>query len=243
MVKILAIGDPHGKLPKNLPRKNIDLILLAGDIGKSDLARKIYLINKLNGIEPSAKEEVAAHKEIYDSTIKLLKKLSQKNEVYLIMGNVGRSWSKLIQGIKKIKRVHVAKNSLRKLSGLRIGFLEYFADSCWIKEFEEKDKKRIRRARKETAKAKKVLARFGKSDVDILVCHQPPYGVLDKVGKKAPKHWKGKHAGSKIILNYIKKHSPRYVICGHIHEAAGERKIGKTKVINLGERKYRVIKC
>jgi len=40
-MKILVIGDPHGNLPKNLP-KNVDLILLNGDIGKSDLAKKIW---------------------------------------------------------------------------------------------------------------------------------------------------------------------------------------------------------
>ena len=29
-------------------------------------------------------------------------------------------------------------------------------------------------------------------DIDVLICHQPPYGVLDKVGKMAPKDWRGK---------------------------------------------------
>ena len=37
MVRILAIGDPHGALDKirKIPIKEIDLILLTGDIGKS----------------------------------------------------------------------------------------------------------------------------------------------------------------------------------------------------------------
>jgi Icc-related predicted phosphoesterase len=35
-------------------------------------------------------------------------------------------------------------------------------------------------------------------------------------------------------LNYIKKYSPRYVVCGHIHEGEGVKKIGKTEVHNLG---------
>ena len=36
-MKILAIGDPHGNLEKikRIPVKNIDLILLTGDIGKA----------------------------------------------------------------------------------------------------------------------------------------------------------------------------------------------------------------
>ena len=60
--------------------------------------------------------------------------------------------------------------------------------------------------KKDTEKAKKVLKWFSKQKIDILLHHQPPHGVLDKVTfKKAPKHWLGKHAGSKVILNFIKK--------------------------------------
>ena len=40
--------------------------------------------------------------------------------------------------------------------------------------------------------------------------------------------------GSKIILSAIKRHKPKLVLCGHIHEAKGKAKIGKTKVYNLG---------
>jgi Icc-related predicted phosphoesterase len=42
MVKIVAIGDPHGNLGKikKIPLKNSDFILVTGDIGKADFARK-----------------------------------------------------------------------------------------------------------------------------------------------------------------------------------------------------------
>lgn len=239
-MKILAIGDPHGKVPRNLPMKDIDFALLTGDIGEADIARRIYLTDRLKGIIPSKKDKDAAYKETYDSTMRLLKKISNGTEVYSIMGNVSRDSAKVIRDAKKIKKVHIVKNSLRIINGLRVGFLEYFVDNCWINEFKEKDKKKIQRAKKETAKAKMVLTRFG-YDLDILVCHQPPYGVLDKVGGKAPKHWRGKHAGSKVVLDYVKKFQPKYVICGHIHEGAGERIIGKTKVINLGMGDYQVL--
>jgi len=33
---------------------------------------------------------------------------------------------------------------IRRINNLRIGFLEYFVDSSWIKEFEIKDKKFIK---------------------------------------------------------------------------------------------------
>jgi Icc-related predicted phosphoesterase len=112
--------------------------------------------------------------------------------------------------------------------------LEYFIDTSWVREFKPSDfKKRMKEAKKERDKAKRVLSNFG--DVDILVCHQPPYGVLDKVTAKfAPKHWQGKCAGSKVILNYVEKKQPRYVFCGHIHEGKGMKKVGKSNVYNLG---------
>lgn len=122
---------------------------------------------------------------------------------------------------------------MRNIGGLKIGFLEYFKDVCWFNEFGVQDKKKIRKAKKETIKAKRILKNFKK--LDILICHQPPYGILDKVNfPGAPKSWKGKHAGSKVILNYIQKNKLSYVFCGHIHEAMGVGIIGKTKIYNLG---------
>ena len=46
-MRILAIGDPHGDLSKikKIPLKGVDLILLTGDLGKADLARKRYFEN------------------------------------------------------------------------------------------------------------------------------------------------------------------------------------------------------
>jgi len=252
-MKILVIGDPHGVLPKKIP-KNIDLIFITGDVGKADLARKIAFENierKKEGLpelEETSKQARASHMQIHNSTIRLLKHLSKYTPVYTLQGNVGIPNSSQVKEdknkyginlpytlsiINKMNNVYLVKNQLRNLNGLRVGFLEYFVDTCWIKEFGEKDKKRIDKANKETKKAKRILERF--DNLDILLCHQPPYGYLDKVNfPGAPVNWKGKHAGSKIILDYIKKEQPRYVFCGHIHEAKGKAKIGKTQIYNVG---------
>lgn len=134
----------------------------------------------------------------------------------------------------------MTKNRIRNINGIRIGFLEYFFDICWHKEYNNKDKKRIKRAKKQTEKAKRILKNFGK--IDILVCHQPPFGYLDQTNHpSAPKEWKGKHAGSKVILDYIKKYQPKYVFCGHIHEAEGKAKMGKSEIYNLGVAGHKII--
>ncbi len=265
-MKILAIGDPHGNLEKikKIPLKGIDLILITGDIGKADFARKRFFENVerekqgLKKLEYDGKANKLAYNEIHNSTLNVLKYLSKFSPVYSILGNIGRTMIRdsevkkdekkygtklpyLGREIKKIKNFYLTRNRLRLLGGLRIGFLEYFIDNCWYKEFGVNDKGKIKKSKKETEKAKRVLRNF--KNLDILVCHQPPYGILDKVSGKygAPKSYVGKHAGSKVILDYVKKTQPKYVFCGHIHEGEGKTKIGKTEIYNLGVAGHKII--
>ncbi len=265
MVKILTIGDPHGELSKikKIPVNCVDLILLTGDLGSANLARKRYFENikreqqGLNELKTTPKQEKDIHMEIHNSTIFILKYLSKFAPVYTIQGNVLISTPADVRKINKknslkipstkkeidrIKNVNLVKNKLRILNGLKVGFLEEFTDVSWIKEFKpDPYRKRLKKSKKETDKAKRILRNF--RELDVLVCHQPPYGILDKVTSKynPPKNWIGKHAGSKAILDYIKKYQPKYVFCGHIHEGRGMKKIGKTEVYNLGVAGYKII--
>ncbi|MDX2446471.1 MAG: metallophosphoesterase, partial [Desulfobacterales bacterium] len=59
----------------------------------------------------------------------------------------------------------------------------------------------------------------------VLVTHAPPYGCRDLVMGRY-------HAGSKGLLNLIKKRQPQIMICGHIHEDNGVSTVGKTRVVN-----------
>ena len=264
-MKILVIGDPHGDLKKigKIPSKNIDLVLCTGDVGKADFAREFNFENLkrkqegLDELEYGKKTAKKTFKEIYDSSIGVWKSLSKIAPTYSILGNIGMNMiydskvkkeeeehnirlPSLRQGMNSINNFYFVRNVIRNIGGLRIGFLEYFTDVCWFKEYNNEDKKRMVRAKKETTKAKRVLKNFGK--VDILICHQPPYGYLDKTNHpSAPKEWKGKHAGSKVILDYIKKKQPRYVFCGHIHEGEGKAKIGKSEIYNLGVAGHKII--
>src|SRR3989344_6011937 len=199
-MKILVVGDPHGKLGKikKLDLKEIVMSLITGDLGESDSARKFYFGNlerKRKGL-PELEETQKLIKEIwnssYVSSMAVIKYPAKFAPVYTMMGNV------------------TSKDAYARA-----------------------DEKIIQKAKKETEKARRVLRKFGK--VDVLICHQPPYGILDKVNSLfAPKNWNGGHAGSKVILDYIKKYQPEYVFCGHIHEGKGMKKIGKTKVYNVG---------
>jgi Icc-related predicted phosphoesterase len=62
----------------------------------------------------------------------------------------------------------------------------------------------------------------------ILLSHQPPYGT------KCDRVLKIRHVGSHAIRELIEDWQPDLVLCGHIHESAGDDLIGKTRVINPG---------
>lgn len=264
MVKICAIGDPHGDLKKiKKASKDVDFYLVTGDLGKCDLARKMYFENikrekkGLSKVESGLKINKKIHDEVHFSTLGVLKILAKRAPAYSIQGNVEITTIKQAkkrtqkEGFRNLatrkiidesKNMYLVKNVIRNIDGIRIGFLEYFIDTSWVREFKPSDYKKVMSgAKRESDKAREILERFAK--VDILVCHQPPYGYLDKVSSKygAPKNWWGKHAGSKIILDYIKKFQPRYVFCGHIHEGEGHVRIGKSEVFNLGVGGFEVL--
>lgn len=77
------------------------------------------------------------------------------------------------------------------------------------------------------------LAPFAALQPLVLICHAPPHGTaLDRVREKL-------HAGSRSVREFVDRHQPDYLFCGHIHEAEGiEIEIGKTKAVNVGKRGY-----
>lgn len=61
-------------------------------------------------------------------------------------------------------------------------------------------------------------------DIDIIVTHYPPFGILDE------------NMGSVNILGFVLKANPKYHLFGHIHSTAGEAvEFGDTKCINIAK--------
>ena len=58
-------------------------------------------------------------------------------------------------------------------------------------------------------------------DIDILITHGPPYGILDQVYH--PENCRYHHTGSKSLMDAIKRVEPKVSIFGHIHEEYGSR--------------------
>jgi len=166
-MKILAIGDPHGSLVnlRQIPLRGIDLILLTGDLGSSNLARQMAFKNierKKQGlpeIEYSNLQRRRAFMEAYNSSMKVVRYLARRAPVFTIYGNVEnsnadtRKFSReigynlpfLTNDLNKLKNVRVINNRLVNFQGIRIGGLEYFVDTNWIREFKPSDyKKRMK---------------------------------------------------------------------------------------------------
>ena len=65
-------------------------------------------------------------------------------------------------------------------------------------------------------------------DVDILVTHSPPYGILDVSNK-------GNYCGSKALLKEVHRIKPKLHLFGHIHEARGNTKINQIIYCNVAK--------
>ncbi|KAG7379045.1 hypothetical protein PHYPSEUDO_009140 [Phytophthora pseudosyringae] len=64
------------------------------------------------------------------------------------------------------------------------------------------------------------------NDVDILVTHGPPHGILDST-------FTGLRVGSEALLSEINSRiQPRFNVFGHIHEAYGATRVGQTVFVN-----------
>jgi Icc-related predicted phosphoesterase len=60
---------------------------------------------------------------------------------------------------------------------------------------------------------------------DVLVLHEPPWGVLDDVGG-------GRHIGFREHLDLLRRLRPKVLLCGHCHESPGVVTHAGTVVVN-----------
>jgi len=62
----------------------------------------------------------------------------------------------------------------------------------------------------------------------MVLAHVPPHDCrLDCTGL-------GDHVGSRALRRFIDEHQPDLVVCGHVHEARGTERLGRTLVVNCG---------
>jgi len=261
-MKFLIIGDPHGsenifKIPEKI-LKEVDGIIVPGDLGKADLLRKYFFKYSVKGIDwkkelpdrLTKKDLEKAQSEPVLSCEKILKYLTKFSKVILTYGNIEPYSGENItrernrkHGIniplysavfEKLSNLEILNFRKKEVGGVKFAGVPYYMDTEWALEFTPENSKNRCDAQEQTPKVESFLQTLEK--VDVLIFHIPPKGILDKVDSTygAPEKWWGKHAGSSSILKYIKEKQPKFVICGHIHEGKGISKLGNTVIINAG---------
>ena len=260
-MKILAIGDFHGKFPERLKRKikeaEPDFILCAGDYAGIDDFRpwlmKVFKARK-KASELSIKEMMG--KERYSRLLKkdyaagkaIIKRLnSLEIKAFSVFGNgdwyremshkyeIKRDYERFTRKLRCIKNIHRGRANFK---GLKIaGFGGYLDNDVYFTEKGRKaiadsaEQNKIRKKRYE--KEEKRFMSLMKSKPSILLMHYTPYRCLDRMKTKGLA-LSGSNMGISYFNRGIKKYRPILAVCGHIHENSGMRSIIKTVVINPG---------
>lgn len=266
MVKILAMGDFHGKFPNRLKRiarrGDIDLIVCLGDYTGLDdwypIVMKQLKLGK-EGKEVLSHEEIMGEKNYrqlvkkdYLAGQKVLQEINKLGKKSLIIfGNGdwykfsvrrgGKSYEKYCKKLRNIKQINYGVYNNLGFSFVGFGgYMDidsYFNKKEWGNAKNKMDLKiRIQRREKMKKLFSKLLGKSGKNRIFIL--HYPPKGAFDiiKGGKK--NHMTGKSTGIGFFTEAINKYKPKLVLCGHMHEYQGKKMMGGSLVVNPGAAKF-----
>ncbi len=260
-IKILAIGDLHGQMPK-IHYKDYDIVLAPGDFCSDGIREYIFKAAKDKDEEGGSLEwyEIIgkrnAKKEIKKSLRdgkKVLEKLNSLGKpVYIVPGNwdwvpdPDSDW-------KYLRKDHFSelKEDFENIINIDMALIEDenfqiigYGESTGpefpqTKENKEKyDKEELEFLKERYEELKKALGELfkerNKNKITIFLSHNVPFNTgVDKITDKNSFRC-GENYGSIAAKDLIKKYSPELFIGGHMHEHFDEVKIGKTLIINSG---------
>ena len=252
-MKILAIGDFHGKFPAKLKKlaKEVDLVISIGDYFPFSY-RKLWFKHCYG--KDIELWEVIGKRKLKELVLKdlasrerVLKELNKLNiPVISIIGNVdyanvndqysSENWTRkgrwdwyeqdfFSKMIKKYKNI------------LRFDYSYALVDDLvFIGGFGHTSPGQVKSPAYKRYKAKldKLFKRFrkenGKREVIFVTHNMPNKTKFDKLKVKG----KTEHYGSIMVRKIIDKYKPILAIGGHMHENWGKCKVGKTLLINPG---------
>lgn len=204
-MRILAISDLHGHLPRTEEWPKADVLIIAGDIcpdyraGRLDTA----IIPKY-GIVAAADKQMKWMEEAFFPWAANI----DIPRIYYTWGNhdwINGEYAK--EGSAFGPRC-VIDREIRVIGqneeDVRIWFSPWsnrFMDWNWM------------------LHSKEMAAKMAEipEGIDVIVSHAPPFGLADQAGAV----WNNDHLGSTELLNAIDRVVPKVVICGHIHGGHG----------------------
>lgn len=227
-VTLLAISDIHVQFdrfpPKTLP--DADLVLIAGDLTNDGLhdsptLSPIFLAWILRqGRKPE--EFLSSEREI-DQARTWMTQMTERYPVLWIPGN------------HDIGLDNMTFADIPNCTGILDKTVEYGGLSIHGVSQSPGDDYLVRRWAYMTNDLEVERVAYQFDPVDIVLSHCPPYGGLtDQSADALGDGWQ--HFGSRALSEYIERHAPRLVFCGHVHEAERYEKIGRTEVHNCAER-------
>lgn len=255
-MKILCIGDFHGKFPAKLKKeaKKVDLVVSLGDFPTFTL-NKLFLKHCYKNFEVEL-WDIIGKKKLKESALKdirngeyVIKELNKlpkpvvsvlgnydyfcddsaddkKSRTQKIWGLVGRDKSHMKKLVQKSKNIYYLDYRVFKFGGFVFIGARGHSFPGYVKS----------KAYKKYKKILDDLFKKYKNEKIIFVTHNSPHQTkLDKItSKEAPKIAQGKHYGSKMFKRIITKWQPFLNLSGHFHENQGKDKIGKTLLVNPG---------
>lgn len=258
-MKLLAVGDFHGKFPEKLKRlvkkENPDLILSNGDYAgiddfrpafkkmfkENDKGNKVFLediLGRKKYIRLLKKDYLEGKKPLIELNkfgIPVISVFGNGDWYKWEFGDARRDYSSVIKRLKNVVDINRAFGNFRKI---KIGGFGGYIDNdiYFNKEYIKKQgdsAQSVKKRRQRRNKYRKDFLKIIKRKPEILILHYPPKNCLDKMKEKGY-YLTGKNMGIGFFNEGIKKVQPALVICGHMHENPGQCNIGSTLVVNPG---------
>lgn len=261
-MKILAIGDFHGEFSKKLiaelKKEKFDAVAALGDYTGLKEWRP-YIMKRLKEAKAGKKSisgEEYFGKKAYHNLLKrdyvagknILIELNKLGKpVFVIFGNgdwyksgfndLGKNYEDTVKKLKNIKQINYGKIKFKDINF--IGFGGYMDIDAYFEKNFKKSKgykayhERVKRRKHSREKLFRILKKI-KGD-KILLLHYPPKGAFDIIKDKKGNPMNGKSTGISIFNEAIKKYKPKLVLCGHMHEYQGIKKLQNIPIINPGE--------
>lgn len=263
-MKLLVVGDFQGFFPKKmkdkLKKEDFDFVIGVGDYTGVKEWRP-YIMKSLSlgkkGKRLSAEEYFGKKrykkllKRDYDAGINVLRELKKLAKPTIIVFGNGDwhkyKFDKLSFDIKRKYDNVVKKIGLRNITYGKTKFNEinfigfggymdidaYFDKKEWKDEDRETYNHRIMRRNKGKKHLFNLLRKV--KGEKIFVLHYPPKGAFDIIRDKKDNPMNGKSAGIGFFNEAIKRYNPKLVLCGHMHEYQGMKRLGKSIVVNPGD--------
>jgi len=208
-MRIAIASDLHGRFGNINWPKDADILILAGDVLKNfDHNKETDAIIQLDYIEESLDPHLRLLRELY-------------KHIIFIPGNHDRVFEfHRKEATKRLSSATVLVDESLTIDGIRFygaPWTPWFFGHHWCFNLPE-------HPNRYKDKANLVWGNIPEN-VDVLITHGPPRGILDEAGK-------GVRVGCQYLLERVREIKPPLHVFGHIHENHGRVEKNGTTFIN-----------